>query len=347
MSDSEGQFEEVDLEERGSPRRFREDREEQRGVQVSPVPSPVRRVVEEAVLLPELTVVAKKKMGTFKLGGPKYEVTKFDGRSDYLLWEKQVKGVLYASGMGKLLKPRSDDIDQSDWEAMQEQGVWCVTLYLQPPIIKQLGEHKDCLSLFEALQKKYHRMELSNRLFTSFKLMSFRMKESGTKLQDHVDAFNDLVVDLENLGEELSDEKKALHLLSSLPPSYQSLSRVLLHRDRETISYNEVVSSLLTDDLQQKMQLSSQPSTSTGAALNVNRGRPTQRPTGERRTQFRSKSRSKSRGKSPDRKQVTCWKCGKAGHIKRDCKGKVAESSSANVARSEGEADLLNDEYVL
>ena len=95
------------------------------------------------------------------------------------------------------------------------------------------------------------------------------------------------------------------------------------------------------------MQLSSQPSTSTGAALNVNRGRPTQRPTGERRTQFRSKSRSKSRGKSPDRRQVTCWKCGKAGHIKRDCKGKVAESSSANVARSEGEADLLNDEYVL
>ena len=56
MSDSEGQFEEVDLEERESPRRFREDREEQRGVQVSPVPSPVRRVVEEAVLLPELTV---------------------------------------------------------------------------------------------------------------------------------------------------------------------------------------------------------------------------------------------------------------------------------------------------
>src|SRR5450759_3087569 len=103
--------------------------------------------------------------------------------------------------------------------------------------------------------------------------MSFKMKDGSTKIQDHIDAFNDLVVDLMNLGEELSDERKALHLLSSLPSSYQSLSRVLLHRDRKTITYNEVVSALLTDDLQQKLVMSSQRTTSSGAALNVNRGR--------------------------------------------------------------------------
>ncbi len=80
--------------------------------------------------------------------------------------------------------------------------------------------------------------------------MSFKMKDGGTKIQDHIDAFNDLVIDLQNLGEELSNERQALHLLSSLPASYESLSRVLLHSDKKTITLNEVVSALLTDDLQ-------------------------------------------------------------------------------------------------
>lgn len=44
---------------------------------------------------------------------------------------------------------------------------------------------------------------------------------------------------------------------------------------------------------------------------------------------------------------MVCWKCGKSGHVKRDCKGKATESSSTNVAKANGEVDLLNDEYVL
>ena len=75
------------------------------------------------------------------------------------------------------------------------------------------------------------------------------MKDNNTKIQDHIDAFNDLVVTLSNLGEDLTDERKTLHLLSSLTMNYQSLSRVLLHRDKSTITYNEVVSALLTDDI--------------------------------------------------------------------------------------------------
>ena len=107
-------------------------------------------------------------------------------------------------------------------------------MYLQPQVIKQLND--DCTKLFETLVAKYYRNELSNRLYTSLKLMSFKMKDAGGKIQDHVEIFNDLVIDLQNLGENLSDERKALHLLSSLPASYQSLSRVLLHCDCDTIT---------------------------------------------------------------------------------------------------------------
>jgi len=235
--------------------------------------------------------------------------------------------MLKATGFAKLLKPKPESVTVEEWDDKQEMAVNTVMLYLQPQVIRQVGEYASCELLFAALQQKYHQKELSNQLYTSLKLMSFKMKDGSTKIQDHIDAFNDLVVDLMNLGEELSDERKALHLLSSLPSSYQSLSRVLLHRDRKTITYNEVVSALLTDDLQQKMMSSSPATTSSGTALNVNRGRSQKRTTdGEKG----SKSRSKSRRKSQDKKTLLCWKCGKKGHMKKDCHSKAVDSAPGN-----------------
>ncbi|CAM6106785.1 unnamed protein product [Calypogeia fissa] len=283
-------------------------------------------------------------MRTLKLGGPRFEIDKYDGRANYLLWERQVKGVLRAMGLGKVLRTRPNVIDEEEWDEIQEQAVSLVFLYLKPNVFKQVAVETDVSELFKSLQQKYHHKELSNRLYTSLKLMSFKMKEGDTKLQDHIDAFNDLVVDLENLGEDLSDERKTLHLLSSLPASYQSLSRILLHRDKKTITYHEVVSALQTDDLQQKLVSSSQSSSSHPSALNVERGRSKTR--FDDKGKPRNKSRSKSRGKSREKGEIVCWKCSKPGHMKKDCKGKSVVSSSALVANDD-EGDLLNDDYVL
>ena len=55
-------------------------------------------------------------MGTLKLSGPKFEVERFDGRSDYMLWERQVKSVLRAMGLGKIMKDKPSDMTEEDWD---------------------------------------------------------------------------------------------------------------------------------------------------------------------------------------------------------------------------------------
>jgi hypothetical protein len=220
-----------------------------------------------------------------------------------------------------------------------------VALHLKPAVFKQVATEIDVTRMFATLKAKYHQEELSNRLYASLKLQLFKMKD-GDSIDDHIDKFNDMVVDLENLGEDMGEERKAINLLGSLPLSYLSLSRVILHRDRKHITYNEVVSALKSDALQQQLFAASTPSTSNAAALNVSsrgessRGRPQ-----KRETRSRSKSRSKSPGKSE--KRNVCWKCGKPGHMKKDCQSK-SKNTSANVAVSaDDETDLLDDDYVL
>ncbi len=107
------------------------------------------------------------------------------------------------------------------------------------------------------------------------------------------------------------------------------------------------MSALKTNDLQQKLVSSSQASSSMASALNVHSGGGFRGRSQTRETNARGKSRSKSLGKSEINKNA-CWKCGKVGHMKKDCKSKSKATNSANVAISaEGEEDLLDDDYVL
>jgi hypothetical protein len=107
-------------------------------------------------------------------------------------------------------------------------------------------------------------------------------------------SFNDLAIDLQNLGEDLTNEQKALYLLNSLHVSYESLSRDFLHSDRKTITYNQVVSALLTDDLQTKMMAPTEPSNASRMTLNVICGRSQQQVQGDDGKKSGFKWRSKS-----------------------------------------------------
>ncbi|KAH9779695.1 Integrase catalytic domain-containing protein [Citrus sinensis] len=81
-------------------------------------------------------------------------------------------------------------------------------------------------------------------------MFSLRMIERAS-LNEHIDEFNKVCDELETIDEGLSDESKALLLISSLPKSYEHFVNALLY-GRQTLSLEEVKYALGTTKLKDK-----------------------------------------------------------------------------------------------
>lgn len=84
---------------------------------------------------------------------------------------------------------------------------------------------------------------LTTKLYLKKRLYTLRMKE-GTCLQDHINEFNQIVMDIKNIGIKLEEEDQALLLICSLPTSYENLCNSMLY-GRDTIKLEDVKASVV------------------------------------------------------------------------------------------------------
>src|SRR4051812_20372490 len=124
----------------------------------------------------------------------------------------------------------------------------------------------------------------------------------GTLLKQHLDVFNSIIMDLENIDIKVESEDQALIVLSSLPASYESFVDTLLY-ENNTISLDDVSSALKSKELKKSYPDGRDMSESQSLVA-----------WGGSQKDKWSEGRSKSKGKI-----VSCFECHEKGHYKRDC----------------------------
>nr|GEU29946.1 retrovirus-related Pol polyprotein from transposon TNT 1-94 [Tanacetum cinerariifolium] len=77
--------------------------------------------------------------------------------------------------------------------------------------------------------------------------------KAGTKLGDHIDEFNKLILDLANIDIEIKDEDHALMLLTLLPSSYENFVETLLY-GRESLTMKDVLATLNSKELKKRTE---------------------------------------------------------------------------------------------
>ncbi|KAH9770104.1 hypothetical protein KPL71_012259 [Citrus sinensis] len=259
----------------------------------------------------------------------KVDLEKFTGQNDFNMWKIKMEALLITQGLGEAIDPVSklEGGEASSSKTLEQvaeidkKARSTIILSLGDSVIREVAKERIVAGLWAKLENLYMTKSLANRLYIKMKMFSLKMIE-GASLNEHIDEFNKVCDELETINEGLSDESKALLLISSLPKSYEHFVDALLY-GRQTFSLEEVKSALGTKKLKDKQD---NPESESSEGL-IERGRPEKR-----------ESKGKKQGISKfKQRNLKCFHCHKEGNFKIDCperknKNKETKKRTENAA---------------
>lgn len=143
-------------------------------------------------------------------------------------------------------------------------------------------------AVWNALKTYHEKNTLVNKVSTLRRLCSMRLGESDDMAQ-HINSMSSLFHRCMDLGDNLPEPYQVAILLSSLPPSYDSLVTALEVRPEGELTLGTVKSKLLDESTRRKeLNNSNESSNDTTVLKTMN-------------------------------KEIVCYFCKKRGHLKRDC----------------------------
>ena len=238
----------------------------------------------------------------------KFEIEKFNGSNNFELWKVKMRNMLIQQGVAKALVGKTKkpyDMSNEDYNEIDEKTLSVIRLCLVDDVLFNIVSETIAAGLWTKLESMYMTKSLTNKILLKRQLFTLRMKE-GTKISDHLNAFNTLVCQLSSMEYIISSEDKAILLLCSLPKSWAHFVTSISLSSVESISFDEIVGAMISEETRKKSSLE----TSTSEVM-IARGRST-----ERGQHSKDSARSKSKGK---KSKLKCWFCNKSGHLKKDC----------------------------
>ncbi|KAG8491520.1 hypothetical protein CXB51_014863 [Gossypium anomalum] len=250
----------------------------------------------------------------------RFEIEKFDGETNFNLWQVRMMAILVQSGLKKVItgkKPKN--LNKIEWEELDEKALPAIQLCLANTVLQEVLMEKTSSALWKRLETLYATKSLANHLVLKQSLFTFRMNE-GELLRDHISQFITLLNDLKNVEVHIDDEDQAMLLLCSLPLSYKSFRDALIY-GRDKLSFEDVKGHLLSrDKLDNELHLDSKADRQASILV-------------------------------PSKKQdKRCRYCKKLGHVKADCyklrnkraaEGNEEDVAGANLADENGDDFLL------
>ena len=165
-----------------------------------------------------------------------------------------MQAVLIHQGLGDALKGESSllaTMSEKENKDLIEKAKSTIILCLGDKALREVAREPAAATIWLKLESLYITKSVANRLFLKQQLYSFKMTEERM-LSNQIADFNNILDDLENLEVKMEDEDKALILLNGLASSYDHFKDAMLFGRDQTITLEEVQSSIQTKEMQRK-----------------------------------------------------------------------------------------------
>ena len=104
---------------------------------------------------------------------------------------------------------------------------------------------RDNLRTLEKLSETYEKKVASTKMYLIRRLYNLRMKDSDS-VQAQLNEYESLSSQLTSQGTTIENELRAMILMSSLPPSWETFVRTVCNASSAAIKYSKVTSAILT-----------------------------------------------------------------------------------------------------
>ena len=162
---------------------------------------------------------------------------------NYATWKVQCRMALLKEGLWGIVSRSEQSPDVKDenfpkFLARKDKVLATIVLTVQPSLLYLIGDPEDPSEVWQKLESQFQKRTWANKLQLRRKLISLRLKE-GNSVQKDIKAMTAIFNGLSVIGDPISDEDRVVHLLASLPESYNVLVTAL--EANEAVPKMEVV----------------------------------------------------------------------------------------------------------
>jgi hypothetical protein len=235
-------------------------------------------------------------------------ITKLNGEN-YHDWKFAVSMALRQKGCWGVIsgvdtKPSSREGEKA-WDTKAEEGLTIIGLTVEPSQYTYIRNSTNGAEAWTALKEIYEKNSRSTRISLKRQFYGFE-HDTNALMSTYVNGITDLAGKLKAIGIDLTDEEITDALIFNLDNEYSSIAASLT-ATKGDLKVSEVTSTLIEEE----QRRGGGPTVEPAISLYSNNG---SGPPGRR-----GPHRDRREGFSDNR---TCFRCGRTGHISRDCRAK-------------------------
>jgi len=243
----------------------------------------------------------------------RFEIPLFDRKINFMIWQSTIQDLLVQQGLDQALEDeRPASINEIECTKIQRRAINTIQLALAPEIKHNVLKETAPKALWEKLENIYASKSLTKHLCLKMELYQLKMEMRGD-LHDHINKFNQLVSQLLNADDKLSNEEQTLLLLATLPKSFKALIQTLLV-GKSTLNLDDVTVALRENERMTRTENVDDEHNAITAVESEQWSNHSRRHDGPR---GRSKSQSRPQR---DMSNIQCYYYGENGHVQVRCK---------------------------
>lgn len=200
-----------------------------------------------------------------------------------------------------------------------DRALAIIVLSVEPSLLYLLGDPQDPAVVWQKLCDQFQKKTWANKLALRRKLYSLKLKGSES-VQNHIKTMMEIFQELSIIGDPIEEEDRVVHLLASLPESFDVLVTAL-EASVEVPSIETVTERLLHEERKLKERENDIDEGYKCKALFMEKGK--QKVYNDHRNGQQRDYNYQKIGQQKDynyqKNGPRCYHCSRFGHIKRNC----------------------------